>query len=74
MDYQVWKWLDSGDVEFRIHAVSQKAHRRNPALRIGFHLVGRRQQVRFARRCGARMEHLIDEGLERGIRPSTSPG
>jgi uncharacterized protein (UPF0548 family) len=25
MDYEVWKWLDSGDVQFRIHVVSRPA-------------------------------------------------
>ena len=24
-DYEVWKWLDTGDVEFRTHAVSRPA-------------------------------------------------
>lgn len=55
MDYQLWKWLDSGEVEFRIHAVSQKTSAKNLLIRLGFRLVGRRQQVRFARRCGERM-------------------
>jgi uncharacterized protein (UPF0548 family) len=59
MDYQIWKWLDTGEVEFRIHAVSQRAEVRNPVLRLGFRLVGRRQQVLFARRCGERMEMLV---------------
>jgi uncharacterized protein (UPF0548 family) len=59
MDYQVWKWLDSGKVEFRIHAVAQVAKTRRPLLNLGFRLVGRRQQVRFARRCAERMERLV---------------
>jgi hypothetical protein len=63
MDYQVWKWLDTGEVEFRIHAVAQIAHTRNPVLNLGFRLVGRRQQVRFARRCADRMERLVSAQL-----------
>lgn len=59
MDYQVWKWLDSGEVEFHIHAVAQIAKTRKPLLNLGFRLVGRRQQVRFARRCAERMERLV---------------
>lgn len=67
MSYEVWKWLDSGAVEFRIHVVSQFAAIRNPILRIGFRAVGRREQVTFARRCCERMEALVraavrDEG------------
>lgn len=59
MDYQVWKWLDTGEVEYRIHAVAQAAETRIPILDLGFRLVGRRQQVLFARRCAERMEQLV---------------
>jgi hypothetical protein len=60
MDYQVWKWLDTGEVEYRIHAVSQVAKIRNPILNLGFRLVGRREQLQFARRCAERMERLVN--------------
>jgi uncharacterized protein (UPF0548 family) len=63
MDYQVWKWLDTGRVEFRIHAVSELAEIDDPFLRLGFRLVGRREQVAFARRCGDLMERLVSERL-----------
>ncbi len=59
MDYQVWKWADSGEVEFRIHVVSQPASILNPVLRLGFRLFGRREQVRFARRACERMACLL---------------
>ena len=59
MDYQVWKWLDTGDVEYRIHAVAQVAETHSPVLNLGFRLVGRRKQVLFARRCAERMERLV---------------
>jgi uncharacterized protein (UPF0548 family) len=72
MDYQVWKWLDTGEVEFRIHAVSQLAVIRNPILRLGFRLVGRREQIVFARRCGERMGRLVRARL-RGARPEPKP-
>ncbi len=64
MDYQAWKWLDSGQVQFRIHAVSQIADIEGLALRLGFRLIGRHQQIRFARRCGANMERLVAERLQ----------
>lgn len=63
IDYQVWKWLDSGRVQFRIHAVSQIAEIDDPFLRLGFRFVGRREQVAFARRCGDLMERHVVEHL-----------
>jgi uncharacterized protein (UPF0548 family) len=64
MDYQVWKWLDTGEVEYRIHAVAQVAETRRPFLNLGFRLVGRRHQVLFARRCAERMEQLVEGRLD----------
>ena len=60
MDYEVWKWLDSGEVEFRIHVVSRPARIANPIVRLGFRIFGRRQQVRFARRACERMASLLE--------------
>jgi uncharacterized protein (UPF0548 family) len=47
MRYEVRKWLDTGEVEFRIAAVSHRAHVGNPLVRIGFGLFGRREQLKF---------------------------
>jgi uncharacterized protein (UPF0548 family) len=58
MDYEVRKWLDSGEVEFRIHAVSRPAHIPNPVIRLGFRVFGRRVQRRFARHACQRMARL----------------
>ena len=58
MDYQVRKWLDSGEFEFRIHAVSRPAHIPNPVIRLGFRVFGRRVQRRFARHACQRMARL----------------
>ena len=66
MDYAVWKWLDDGAVEFRIHVVSRRAKVRNPIIRLGFRLVGRGRQQRFARRACERMGELVARELERG--------
>jgi uncharacterized protein (UPF0548 family) len=49
MSYEVWKWLDTGEVEFRIAAVSHRAKVRNPLVRVGFALLGRREQLKFYR-------------------------
>jgi uncharacterized protein (UPF0548 family) len=59
MDYEVRKWLDSGEVDFRIHAVSRPAHIPNPVVRLGFRLFGRGVQRRFARRACRRMARLV---------------
>ena len=78
MDWQVWKWLDDGTVEFRIHVVSRRAKVRNPIVRLGFRLVGRSRQQRFARRACERMGALVARELEktRGERsaPAHEPG
>jgi uncharacterized protein (UPF0548 family) len=60
MDFAAWKWLDDGAVEFRIHVVSRRARVGNPLVRLGLRLVGRRQQVRFARRACERMGELVE--------------
>jgi hypothetical protein len=60
MDYEVWKWLDSGEVEFRIHVVSRPARIPNPVIRLGFRIFGRRRQVRFAKRACERMACLLE--------------
>jgi hypothetical protein len=73
MDYQLWKWLDTGAIEYRIHAVSQMAEIRNPLLYLGFRLVGRREQIQFARRCGDRMEGFVRLGLAHGVEAVPRP-
>jgi uncharacterized protein (UPF0548 family) len=60
MDYELWKWQDSGEVEFRIHVVSRAAPIPSPIVRLGFRIFGRRQQVRFARRACERMAGLLE--------------
>jgi uncharacterized protein (UPF0548 family) len=68
MDYEVWKWLDSGAVEFRIHVVSKPAHIPNPLVRLGFRVFGRAMQRRFARHACRRMAQLTTAALDRGPR------
>ena len=58
MDYEVRKWLDSGEVDFRIHAFSRPAHIPNPVIRLGFRVFGRWVQRRFARHACQRMARL----------------
>lgn len=67
--WEVWKWEDSGAVEFHIHAFSRAAPTDSVVVRIGFWLFGRREQLRFYRRACARMAALTAAGA--GSPPAT---
>lgn len=64
MHYELWKWLDSGDVEFHLHAVSRPAETGPLLPRIGFRLVGRAPQLRFYRQVCRRIKRLTEAQLE----------
>lgn len=56
MHYELWKWQDSGDVEFHLKAISRAA-RKGPLLtRTGFRLFGRSSQLRFYRQVCRRIK------------------
>jgi uncharacterized protein (UPF0548 family) len=61
MDWQVWKFPESGEVLFRIHSFSRPAGGGNLLVRIGFRLFGRREQLRFLRLTAERMARLTEE-------------
>jgi uncharacterized protein (UPF0548 family) len=65
MDWQVWKWLDSGAVEFRVHAVSCTASIANPIVRIGFWLLRGHERALFLDTTDKRMRRFTELGLER---------
>lgn len=58
MDQEVRKWLDTGEVEFHIHAYSRGAHIPNPVIRLGYALFGRYMQLTFYKRACRRMYAL----------------
>jgi uncharacterized protein (UPF0548 family) len=58
MSYEVLKRLDDGMIEFRLHAHSRASHEGPLWLRLGFRIFGRREQLRFYRRCCERMARL----------------
>ena len=64
MDFEVWKWLDTGEVDFRTCRFSRHSRAGNPVVRLGLRLFGRRQQVRFARAACRRMATLTAAALE----------
>ena len=68
MAYEVWKWHDSGVVEFHIRAVSKAAESGNLFFRLGFRLVGRPVQLRFYRNTCARMARMVQARLDSGAR------
>ena len=64
MSYELRKWLDSGDIEFRLRVVSRPARSGSWVLRTGFRLVGRNQQLRFYRQVCRRVRRLTEAQLE----------
>lgn len=64
IDYEVWKWLDTREVEFRIAAFSRRADVGNPVVALGLRLFGRREQLKFARRSLERMTRLTAAAME----------
>ncbi len=64
MDWEVWKWLRDGRVEFRVHAVSRPASIPNPIVRIGSHLLRRRERRAFLDSTQERMRTFTQLALE----------
>lgn len=61
MEYELVKWTDTGQVEFRIRAYSQRARIDNAIVRVGYILFGRTVQLRFYNRSLDRMRELVAE-------------
>jgi uncharacterized protein (UPF0548 family) len=64
MNWEVWKWLDTGDVEFHVHAVSKPASIANPIVRFGFWLLGGHERGVFLDSTDRRMVGLTEVGLQ----------
>jgi uncharacterized protein (UPF0548 family) len=69
MSWEVWKWLDSGDVEFHVHSYSRLSRTVNPFTRIGMRVIGQRERHRYLSSACRRMAWLTAEGL-RGRHPA----
>jgi uncharacterized protein (UPF0548 family) len=63
MDWEVWKWLEDGRVEFRVHAVSRPARIPNPLVRVGFHLLRDREREVFLDSTKRRMRTFTELAL-----------
>jgi hypothetical protein len=71
MDWEVWKWLDDGRVEFRVHAVSRPARIPNPIIRLGFRLLRGREREAFLQSTKQRMRTFTELALGDGDRDRT---
>lgn len=67
MHYEIWKWLDSGEVEFHLRAVSRPSTSGPFLPRLGFRLFGRTHQLRFYRQACRRIRRLTEAKLETNL-------
>jgi uncharacterized protein (UPF0548 family) len=58
MSWEVWKWLDSGEVQFRVHSYSRLIRSRNPLTTVGVWLLGQRQRDRYLTSACRRVREL----------------
>lgn len=70
MSWEVWKWTDSGEIDFRVHAVSQEAQIANPVIRLGFRLVGPHEREVFLHSTGRRMQRFTEIAASSGEKES----
>ena len=64
--FEIVKQLATGAVRFRIHSFSQTGHIANIVHRLGFRLVGRRLQRRFAEQSLRNMQLLVTRAMASG--------
>ena len=64
IDYEVWKWQDTGDVEFRVRGYWRPGSWRNPFVAIGFRVFGPRRRERFYEAASRRMVELTTARLK----------
>lgn len=58
--FEIFKYEQSGSVEFHINAYSKTGHIPNIFYRIGFAIFGRNLQVKFSKRALERMQELVE--------------
>jgi len=63
MGWEVWKWLDTGEVEFHARAVSRTAPISNPVIWLGFHLLKRYERRLYLGSTDRRMRELTARAL-----------
>jgi uncharacterized protein (UPF0548 family) len=65
MDWEVWKWVETGAVQFHVHSVSRPAPVPNPIVRFGFLLLRGHERALFLGSTERRMLALTELGLRR---------
>lgn len=65
MDWEVWKWLGDGRVEFRVHAIARVAPIHNPIIRLGFFLLRQHERQVFLDSTQERMRTFTELALSR---------
>jgi uncharacterized protein (UPF0548 family) len=63
MAWEVWKWLDTGEVQFRVHSYSRMVGTGNPFTVAGVWLFGQRQRRRYLTSACRRMRELTIQAL-----------
>jgi uncharacterized protein (UPF0548 family) len=66
MSWEIWKWLDTGDVEFRVHSHSRMVGSGNPFTTVGVCLFGQRERRRYLTSACRRMRELTTQALHSG--------
>jgi uncharacterized protein (UPF0548 family) len=64
MDWEIWKWPESGAVEFHVHAVSRPAPIANLIVRLGFHLLRQHERDAFLQSTKLRMRTFTGLALK----------
>lgn len=65
MNWEVRKWLESGQVDFRVHSVSRPATDPNLVIQLGFQLLRGHERKLFLDSTSRRMKEFTQLGLER---------
>ncbi len=65
MDWEVWKWTDTGEVSFHVYAVSRPAPIANPVVALGFRLLRGHERALFLGSTERRMVMFTQLGLDR---------
>jgi Domain of unknown function (DUF1990) len=64
MNWEVQKWLDSGEVAFHVHSVSRPSSDRNLIIRLGFRLLRGHERTLFLNSTSRRMREFTELGLD----------
>lgn len=64
MNWEVQKWLDSGEVAFHVHSVSRPSTDRNLIIQLGFRMLRGHERTLFLDSTSRRMREFTQVGLD----------